>query len=124
MCEATAAQARAAGRAPRWGRLYGVIAMVASALAGLEYLVPAGPWRAGARAAVCAAAFGVMAVWVRRNRVALEQRDWCDCAATGIRVRVIPSRRADAGVLVGDAPDAGPRDDAPREHGRVVTGVQ
>jgi hypothetical protein len=116
MCQATAAAARAAGRAPRWGRLYASTAALVAVLGTGELLVPAGPWRAVARAAACAATLAVMALWVRGNRAALDQRGWCDCAASRIRVRVIASSpRAAAGA--GDARPVPERE-------AMLTGVQ
>jgi hypothetical protein len=37
------------------------------------------------------AGFGAMARWARRNRAALDARDWCECAR--FTMRVIPSRQ-------------------------------
>ncbi len=46
----------------------------------------------------CGLAFGgfaAMALWVRSNRTALDQQEWCACAAEQITVHVILSRRAE-----------------------------
>jgi hypothetical protein len=39
-----------------------------------------------------------IALWVRGNRAALDQQDWCECAADTLTVRVIASRRPEACV--------------------------
>jgi len=42
---------------------------------------------------VAGAAWAGLAWWVRANRVALDQLEWCSCAADTVQVRVIASAR-------------------------------
>jgi hypothetical protein len=44
--------------------------------------------------ALIGVAFGAMAWWVRANRVALDQAEWCACASHAVGVRVIRSNEA------------------------------
>jgi len=93
MCNGTRAWPDAQ-RAPqiRWSRLYGILAVMASALMSVELFGPAGLTRAALRGGIALTAFVVMAFWVRANRAAFDYEDWCDCAAEKITMRVIPSR--------------------------------
>ena len=77
---------------PRWGLLYGI---VLAGLAGLTVTdVAAGPIARPALESVAAGAVLIgVATWIRGNRVALDQQDWCECAAESLTVRVIASRR-------------------------------
>lgn len=77
---------------PRWTALYGIAAVGVAALAVTEIVVAAVA-RPALESVVGAAAFVAIAVWLRRNRAALDQQDWCECAAETLTVRVIPSRR-------------------------------
>ena len=77
---------------PRWTALYGIAAFGVAALAVTE-IVAAAVVRPALESVVGAAAFVAIAVWLRRNRAALDQQDWCECAAETLAVRVIPSRR-------------------------------
>ena len=65
-----------------------------AALAVTE-IVAAAVVRPALESVVGAAAFVAIAVWLRRNRAALDQQEWCECAAETLTVRVIPSRRPD-----------------------------
>ena len=40
--------------------------------------------------------FGMMALWVVWNRLALDQQVWCECAAAKVTVRVVASEPARA----------------------------
>jgi len=77
---------------PRWTLLYGIAAFGLAALAATE-IAAAAPFRPALETAVGAAAVVAVALWVRGNRVALEQQGWCECAADTLTARVIPSRR-------------------------------
>ena len=94
MCSETRVD-RGAPRASRlrWSRLYGILAVMASALASVEVFGPAGPAGTALRGGIAVAAFAAMALWVRANRGAFDAAGWCECAAEKITVRVIPSRR-------------------------------
>jgi hypothetical protein len=53
-----------------------------------------------------------IAFWIRVNRVALDQQDWCECAADTLTVRVIPSRRPDLGRSISPrVPESLPREE-------------
>jgi len=102
MCDSTtdAAHARRVPR-PRWSGLYGLVVLALGALASVELLALSATWRAACECAVVLGAFGGMAMWTRRNRVALDLREWCGCAAGTITVRMISSRsRTPAARLV------------------------
>ena len=77
---------------PRWGLLYSALLLTLAAAAAVELI----PVRDGARTALrcglAVAGFIAMALWVRRNRAALDLEDWCACAGATMVVRVIPSR--------------------------------
>ena len=94
MCNETRAWADAQ-RPPRvrWSRLYGILAVMASALMSVELFGQPGQARAALRGSIALAAFAAMALWVRANRAAFDYADWCECAAEKITVRVIPSSR-------------------------------
>jgi hypothetical protein len=93
MCDSTtaAAHARRVPR-PRWSGLYGLGGLALGALASVELLALSATWRAACDCAVVLGAFGGTAMWTCRNRVALDLREWCDCAAGTITVRMISSR--------------------------------
>src|SRR5215470_9151554 len=84
-----------APRVPRvqWSHLYGVLVVMAGALASVEFAGPASVARAVLRGGIALAAFATMALWLRANRAAFDYADWCECAAEKITVRVIPSCR-------------------------------
>ena len=92
MCDARPASA--ARPRPRWRRLYasGAFAVVAFALTELSVRAPS--LRIALECVLAVAAWGATVVWIRANRVALDQLEWCDCAAKTITVRVIVSRPA------------------------------
>ena len=93
MCEPTyVSRSTTAIPRPRWGALYGVVFLGLAALTAGDVAAPpvVGPALDGALAA--AALVGIF-LWVRGNRTALDQQDWCACAANTLMVRVIPSRR-------------------------------
>ncbi len=94
MCDATARGARA-WQTPRplWTLLYGLAFLTVGALAAAEIVPLPGAWHVTLRCGFGFGGFAAMAWWVRSNRAALDQQDWCACAAEKITVRVIPSRR-------------------------------
>jgi hypothetical protein len=77
---------------PRWTALYGIAAFGLAALAVTE-IAAAAVVRPAVESVVGGAAFVAIALWLRRNRAALDQQEWCECAAETLTVRVIPSRR-------------------------------
>lgn len=94
---------------PHWSRLYAVLPLAIVTLALVELSVRVPVLRVMFRCGIVCAAFGAMMGWVRANRVALDQLDWCACAANAVTVRVISSppvhqpRAAEAmAVVVGD----------------------
>lgn len=58
-------------RNPRWARLYAVIMVLVALLGLVEVGVPEGPARRVLEVFVTLVMFGVMAIWVRGNRVEL-----------------------------------------------------
>jgi putative Ca2+/H+ antiporter (TMEM165/GDT1 family) len=77
---------------PRWIALYGIATLGLAALAVTEIAASA-IVRPAFESVVGGVAFLAIAVWLRRNRAALDQQAWCECAAETLMVRVIPSRR-------------------------------
>lgn len=105
MCDPEAAPSPAARVGPQWRGLYAAVAVTGVTALAFEVAAPAGLWRTAVRIAFAAVAFATMALWVRREAPALEQAEWCACAASTVTVRVIPSARSrtpDAPVV--DAP--------------------
>jgi hypothetical protein len=94
MCDVTAGSghARTTPR-PRWGLLFGLATLMLAALAAVEFVVSAGPTQTVLRCGLALGGFAAMALWARRNRVAIDAQGWCDCAGATVSVRVIPSRR-------------------------------
>jgi len=62
---------------------------VLAALAVVESLISPGPFETALECGLIVAGLVAMASWTRRNCVALDQQDWCECAAEKISVRVI-----------------------------------
>jgi hypothetical protein len=77
---------------PRWTALYGIAASSVAALA-LTGIAADAFVRPALESVVGAAAFVATTLWLRANRAALDQQDWCECAAETLTVRVISSRR-------------------------------
>jgi hypothetical protein len=80
---------------PQWGKLYTIVALMLAALVAVEIAVAPGLTERGLECGLVLGGFGAMAVWARRNRTALDQQDWCDCAGAKVTMRVIPSRRSE-----------------------------
>jgi len=95
MCDAAARGTRAwETPRPLWSLLYGFAVLTVGALAAGEIVPLPGTWHAVFRGGLALGGFAAMAWWVRSNRAALDQQDWCACAGTKITVRVIPARHA------------------------------
>ena len=78
---------------PRWGRLYGVAFVGLGALTVANVVVPDGA-RSPLDGLVTVGVFVAFALWIRGNRAALDQQDWCECAADTVTVRVSASANA------------------------------
>ena len=78
---------------PRWGGLYTLAGLLLAALAAVEALVAPGAELTALQCGLVLAGFGAIVGWTRRNRVALDHLDWCDCASARVTVREIPSHR-------------------------------
>jgi len=78
---------------PRWGLLYGLVILSLAGLGVEQVIVSPGALRTVAGATLALAVFATMALWVRVNRVALDQQEACDCAWEKVTVRVVMSRR-------------------------------
>jgi hypothetical protein len=85
---------------PRWSLLYGLAFFTLGALSAVEVSPHPGAGRIALGCGLGIIGFVAMAVWLRVNRVALDLRDWCECAAEKMTVRVIPSRRPEPPALV------------------------
>src|SRR5712691_3156949 len=72
---------------PRWARLYAIAFVGVAALAIGNVAVPDGA-RSPIDALVTGGLFVAFALWIRGNRAALDQQDWCECAAETLTVRV------------------------------------
>ena len=90
MCDVTPrfGRSRATPR-PRWGLLYGLVTLMLAALAAIEIAMSPGSAQTALQCGLALSGFGAAALWVRLNRTALDQQDWCECAAEKISVRVI-----------------------------------
>jgi len=89
---------------PRWGALAALTALGIAALAAVEFLVTAPAPRVALEGAVVGLSYAALGGWVRRQRAALDQLDWCACAWSSVTVRVVGAR---------PAPPAAPPDAAP-----------
>ncbi len=79
---------------PRWRRLYAIASLAVTAFALSDLSVKAPALRIALDCAVAVAAWGATLIWIRANRVALDQLEWCDCTANTMTVRVILSGAA------------------------------
>ena len=77
---------------PRWLLLYGIVFLGLAALA-IPDVAAAEVVRPALDGVVGGAVLVAIAFWIRGNRAALDQQDWCECAADTVTVRVIPSHR-------------------------------
>jgi hypothetical protein len=79
---------------PRWSGLYAILPITAGAFILVEIYVPLLVSRGVLALAVGGGAWLALVWWVRANRVALHEVEWCSCASETVRVRVVPSRGA------------------------------
>ena len=70
-----------------------LVFLLLTALAAVEAITSPGPVETALQCGLAVGGFGAMAGWARRNRTALDQQDWCDCAGPTITMRVISSHR-------------------------------
>jgi hypothetical protein len=75
---------------PRWGALYALLLLALGAAVLARFVLPAA-WRGLASWSLGLAAVAGVAQWIRGNRVALDQAEWCACASASTRVRTIAS---------------------------------
>lgn len=99
MCDGRAGSGWRATPRPRWGLLYGLMALALAALAAVEVAASSGVSRTVLEAGLAAGLFTTMALWARLNRAALDLQASCDCAAAKMTVRVITSPRRDTLAL-------------------------
>ena len=78
---------------PRWGGLYTATLAQLAALALVEAAAVPNVTRIALRYALGLGAFAAMAVWIRRNRTAIDGLDWCACASETLTIREIRSDR-------------------------------
>lgn len=79
MCHITTSPTKAPR--PKWGVLYALVGVGLALFTVVDILSPPVGWRTLMDCVLSLVVFGTMAAWVRWNRVALAQADWCDCAA-------------------------------------------
>ncbi len=89
MCDTEQTPETSAG--PQWGRLYAILPLAVGAFLLVEASVPVPGLRAVLRYAIAGGAWGAIVWWVRANRTALDQLEWCACASRTLRVRVVIS---------------------------------
>jgi hypothetical protein len=77
------------GPRPRWASLYAIVGAAAVATALARTFVPVSLLRAAALVVILLIAGLAMVAWVAMNRVAFDLADWCSCAGSTVRVRVI-----------------------------------
>lgn len=93
MCDVTASATKCTR--PKWGVLYALVGVALALFGVVDILSPPGGWRALMDGLAAVVLCGAMAAWVRANRRALAQVDWCACTAEKTIVRVFhPQPRA------------------------------
>ena len=85
---------RATSPRPQWGRLYAILPLTVGAFVLVQFSAAMPTVRVLLRYGIAGAAWGAIGWWVRANRVALDQLEWCDCASRAVTRRVIESRAA------------------------------
>ena len=88
---------------PSWAVLYAV-AIASVGLVGLAQSVTVIVWRAALSLVILFAATVASLAWIHGNRVALDRQEWCACARTSIRVRIVG---ADAATVGDEEPERG-----------------
>jgi hypothetical protein len=78
---------------PRWGRLYGAVGLIVFTAAAAQLMTSPGVVRTVFEISVAIAGFGVMGLWLRSNRPALDHERWCACAADTLTIRVVDEQR-------------------------------
>ena len=87
---------RVAPPRPRWSHLYLVLALVGAAGTGAHVMASNPTVREIATIALGATLFGILAVWVRVNRMTLTRLDEPDAGTGQPRVRIVRSRKLPA----------------------------
>jgi hypothetical protein len=88
---------------PRWAGLYATAAIGLAALVWVATQTRAAS-RPTLESVVAGGVLVAFMLWIRANRAALDQQDWCACAAETLTVRVIPSRLPRRGRAVASEP--------------------
>lgn len=88
MCDASRPRERSSS--PRWISLYAVVLLTVAA-AGIADVIAPAPLAHPLFYAVAGAGWVGVMWWIRANRTALEQAEWCACASETITMRVITS---------------------------------
>ena len=83
---------RRASPTPRWGAIYGWL-LVSFVFAAVVRVAASASWRGVASWGIGVVAVTGVARWIRWNRVALDQSEWCACASASVRIRTIPAAR-------------------------------
>ena len=101
MCETSA---RPTSTSPRWGVLYGLTLAPLAAIAALEAVPLPEVVRETVRCLLALVAFAGMALWVRRNRVALDLAQGCACEASHLTIRETDGHRPMVPVGLAERP--------------------
>ena len=112
MCEATIGPTARMAASPRWGALYATTLASLVSLVVVEAVRLTDPLRATLRCVLALSAFAGMAVWIRRNRAAVDLQAWCDCAHETFTVREIASHRPAPRVTIPPPSRVAPREPA------------
>lgn len=93
---------------PTWGRLYGMLAVAGTIVAVLEASPLAAAMTQALEGAIAALVVVALVGWLRANRAALDQEEWCACAASTLTVREVRPKQAFPRVPAASLPDAPP----------------
>lgn len=74
---------------PRWGRLYAIVAVAATAVGVAHVALAPSAFRSATLLAIVISMGVAMRRWVTTNRVELDLAQWCDCARETVTVRVV-----------------------------------
>jgi hypothetical protein len=76
---------------PSWSGLYARAGLMLAALCLMQAVITPGAELVAIECSLVLVGFVSMAQWTRRNHVAFDYTDWCDCASSRVTVRVISS---------------------------------
>src|SRR2546422_11506709 len=88
MCDTS--RTRAATLRPRWNRLYAVLSIAFVAAAAVNASAPE-PLAHSLLYGIAGAGWLAGVLWIRANRTAPQQSDWCACAAGSVTIRRVTS---------------------------------